>query len=168
MTLPFELFPGFHTCLGANATAFSSIQTGARPSPSFQPSRSLSPRDPPRPPGITQRHAMAPKKKQAQPSKQNGKTDSFPGLKGPGKPTAKTHYQELQENELIALEAIYGDDFTQHSAAHSAWQVMFKISSKAPPLSHLHHLQLTADLAARNPSPLSTSGSRPGQTKPWP
>ena len=66
---------------------------------------------------------MAPKKKQAQPSKQNGKPDGFPGLKSPGNPTAKTHYHELQENELIALEAIYGDDFTQHSAAHSAWQV---------------------------------------------
>ncbi len=66
---------------------------------------------------------MAPKKKQAQqPSKRNG-SDSFPGLKSPGKPATKTHYQELQENELIALEAIYGDDFTQHSAAHSAWQV---------------------------------------------
>lgn len=65
---------------------------------------------------------MAPKKKQAQPSKQNA-TDSFPGLKSPGTPAAKTQYQELQENELIALEAIYGDDFTQHSATHSAWQV---------------------------------------------
>ncbi len=77
---------------------------------------------------------MAPKKKQVQPSKQNGKIDSFPGLKTPGNPTAKTHYQELQENELIALEAIYGDDFTKHSAAHSAWQVLFELSFMASPL----------------------------------
>ncbi len=65
---------------------------------------------------------MAAKKKQAQSSKPNG-TDNFPGLKSPGQPASKTQYHELQENELIALEAIYGEDFTQHSAAHSAWQV---------------------------------------------
>ena len=65
---------------------------------------------------------MAGKKKQAQAAKQNG-TDNFPGLKSPGQPASKTQYHELQENELIALEAIYGEDFTQHSAAHSAWQV---------------------------------------------
>jgi hypothetical protein len=75
---------------------------------------------------------MAPKKKKAQQtSKQNG-TDSFPGLKSPGSPAAKTHYQELQENELIALEAIYGDDFTQHRAAHSAWQVSVRQPTKQP------------------------------------
>jgi translation initiation factor 2-alpha kinase 4 len=65
---------------------------------------------------------MAPKKKPAQPSKQNG-NDSFPGLKSPGDPASKTRYQELQENEVMVLKAIYGEDFTEHSAAHSAWHV---------------------------------------------
>ncbi|KAK4250333.1 kinase-like domain-containing protein [Corynascus novoguineensis] len=63
---------------------------------------------------------MAPKKKPGKQSKQNGK-DSFPGLKGPGEPAQKTHYQELQEDEVMALQAIYGEDFIQHSAAHTAW-----------------------------------------------
>lgn len=35
----------------------------------------------------------------------------------------KIEYEELQQNELLALEAIYGDDFVQHAAANSAWQV---------------------------------------------
>ncbi|KAL2025032.1 hypothetical protein VTK56DRAFT_34 [Thermocarpiscus australiensis] len=65
--------------------------------------------------------APAGQKKPAQPSKKNG-NDSFPGLKSPGKPVSKTHYQELQENEVMVLQAIYGEDFTQHTAAHSAWQ----------------------------------------------
>lgn len=65
---------------------------------------------------------MAPKKKAPQKPKQNA-PDSFPGLKGPEEPAAKTRYQELQETEVMVLQAIYGDDFKQHSAAHSAWQV---------------------------------------------
>ncbi|KAK4127619.1 Serine/threonine-protein kinase [Parathielavia appendiculata] len=65
---------------------------------------------------------MAPKKKPVQPHNRNG-DDNFPGLnnKGPGKPATKTQYQELQENEVLALKAIYGEDFIEHSAAHSAW-----------------------------------------------
>lgn len=49
---------------------------------------------------------------------------SFPGLK-PSSPevTSKIEYVELQENELIALEAIYGDDFVKHKQTHSAWKV---------------------------------------------
>ncbi|KAG6012985.1 hypothetical protein E4U54_007199, partial [Claviceps lovelessii] len=48
---------------------------------------------------------------------------SFPGLK-PTTPdaTAKIEYEELQKNELLALEAIYGDDFVMHTSAHSAWK----------------------------------------------
>ncbi|KAL2262831.1 hypothetical protein VTK26DRAFT_9352 [Humicola hyalothermophila] len=66
---------------------------------------------------------MAPtaKKKPPQSSTKNEK-ESFPGLKSPGTSAPKTHYQELQENEVMVLEAIYGEDFTQHTAAHSAWQ----------------------------------------------
>jgi translation initiation factor 2-alpha kinase 4 len=71
---------------------------------------------------------MAPKKKPVKPSKQNG-TDSFPGLKGPGKPAANTQYQELQQNEVMVLQAIYGDDFVEHSASHGAWHVSLITSS---------------------------------------
>ncbi|PNY27719.1 Serine/threonine-protein kinase gcn2 [Tolypocladium capitatum] len=48
---------------------------------------------------------------------------SFPGLK-PTTPatTTKIEYEELQENELLALEAIYGDDFVKHGDSHSAWK----------------------------------------------
>ncbi|KAG6037185.1 hypothetical protein E4U41_005274 [Claviceps citrina] len=48
---------------------------------------------------------------------------SFPGLK-PTTPeaTAKIEYGELQQNELLALEAIYGDDFVMHTGTHSAWK----------------------------------------------
>lgn len=67
---------------------------------------------------------MAPKKP-LQTTKENVR-DSFPGLKGPGDGAAKTHYQELQENEVMVLQAIYGDDFAQHSATHTAWKVRFQ------------------------------------------
>lgn len=75
---------------------------------------------------------MAPKKKPGKQSKQNGK-DSFPGLKGPGEPAQKTHYQELQEDEVMALQAIYGEDFIQHSAAHTAWHVRLDCTSTILP-----------------------------------
>jgi translation initiation factor 2-alpha kinase 4 len=65
---------------------------------------------------------MAAKKKPAKSSKQNG-TESFPGLKSPGTPTSQTQYHELQKNEVMVLQAIYGDDFIEHSTAHSAWHV---------------------------------------------
>ncbi|ATY61628.1 kinase (Gcn2) [Cordyceps militaris] len=44
---------------------------------------------------------------------------SFPGLK-PTSPEAtnKIEYEELQQNELLALEAIYGEDFVQHNGTH--------------------------------------------------
>ncbi|GAB1314400.1 eukaryotic translation initiation factor 2-alpha kinase [Madurella fahalii] len=63
---------------------------------------------------------MAPKKP-VQTTKKNVR-DSFPGLKGPGDGASKTRYQELQENEVMVLQAIYGDDFIQHSTAHTAWK----------------------------------------------
>ena len=57
-------------------------------------------------------------------AKQPEDDSSFPGLK-PTSPEAtnKIEYEELQQNELLALEAIYGEDFVQHSGTHSAWQV---------------------------------------------
>ncbi|KAK4189638.1 anticodon binding domain of tRNAs-domain-containing protein [Podospora australis] len=60
-------------------------------------------------------------KKPATPAKKNAR-DSFPGLKASGKLSTTAQYQELQENEVMVLQAIYGDDFIEHAAAHSAWK----------------------------------------------
>ncbi|KAK4230422.1 anticodon binding domain of tRNAs-domain-containing protein [Podospora fimiseda] len=57
--------------------------------------------------------------------KKKATDSSFPGLDAPapgGTNSTKTQYQELQENEVLALQAIYGDDFIPHAAAHSAWK----------------------------------------------
>lgn len=58
---------------------------------------------------------------------QNQKKDdsSFPGLKptSPEAATTKIEYEELQQGELFALEAIYGEDFVMHTGTHSAWKV---------------------------------------------
>ncbi|KAH7008448.1 anticodon binding domain of tRNAs-domain-containing protein [Ilyonectria destructans] len=49
---------------------------------------------------------------------------SFPGLQPAASPEVNTkiEYHELQQNELVALEAIYGEDFVMHTGAHSAWK----------------------------------------------
>jgi translation initiation factor 2-alpha kinase 4 len=61
-----------------------------------------------------------PPKQQAQ---KNGVT-AFPRLASPGlEANKKTQYEELQQNEVMVLQAIYGDDFTEHTATHSAWKV---------------------------------------------
>lgn len=59
-----------------------------------------------------------------------------PGLKSPDLPTTKvtntippspgvnkSQYEESQEDELIALAAIYGDDFQLLEAKQGAWKV---------------------------------------------
>jgi translation initiation factor 2-alpha kinase 4 len=56
------------------------------------------------------------------PTNQPKKSDAgFPGLKSHRGSTTK--YEELQQNELIALDAIYGEDFKRLKEAHSAWKV---------------------------------------------
>ncbi len=62
---------------------------------------------------------MAWKKPTTTPKKKEDR--AFPDLKG-GKGTS-LQYEELQQNELIALEAIYGDDFRRLKQAHTAWKV---------------------------------------------
>ncbi|UPK95151.1 hypothetical protein LCI18_006086 [Fusarium solani-melongenae] len=54
----------------------------------------------------------------------NNDESSFPGLQPAASPEAtnKIEYDELQQNELLALEAIYGEDFVMHSGTHSAWK----------------------------------------------
>lgn len=72
----------------------------------------------------------------------NGRDDkSFPGLK-PARPdaTAKTEYEEIQRNEMLVLEAIYGDDFVKHHHVAGAWkkaEPSFDITIKAPADSDL-------------------------------
>ena len=57
-------------------------------------------------------------------SPNNEDDTSFPGLKPTGPDTAwKIQYHELQQNELLALEAIYGEDFVMHTSPQTAWQV---------------------------------------------
>lgn len=86
---------------------------------------------------------------------------SFPGLK-PTTPdaTAKIEYEELQKNELLALEAIYGDDFVMHTSAHSAWKVsMLTLSSpdtllytraRVQPLTLMQKLTVATSLFAED------------------
>lgn len=54
----------------------------------------------------------------------NSNDSSFPGL-NPTTPDAapKIDNTEIQENELLALEAIYGEDFVNHTGGQSAWKV---------------------------------------------
>jgi translation initiation factor 2-alpha kinase 4 len=55
----------------------------------------------------------------------NQNDTSFPGLRPHGQDTgARIEYEELQQNEVMALEAIYADDFVNHtSEQQSAWKV---------------------------------------------
>lgn len=64
---------------------------------------------------------------------------SFPGLQPAASPEVNTkiEYHELQQNELVALEAIYGEDFVTHTGAHSAWKVGFPLSP--PVVAFLPH-----------------------------
>lgn len=55
----------------------------------------------------------------------------FPGLRDHENVavTAKSQYEETQENELVALEAIYGDDFQTIETQSGAWKVCFESQS---------------------------------------
>jgi len=44
----------------------------------------------------------------------------------------KIEYGELQQNELLALEAIYGDDFVMHTETQKAWKVPLKNPNRDP------------------------------------
>lgn len=50
---------------------------------------------------------------------------SFPGLQTvvTGEAVHKSQYEEIQQDELIALESIYGDDFQKIEAKSGAWKV---------------------------------------------
>lgn len=59
------------------------------------------------------------------PEQDNTSSSGFPGLK-PTKsndPAARSQYEEIQEDELIALASIYGDDFHRIKTKTGAWKV---------------------------------------------
>ncbi|KAI1449818.1 serine/threonine-protein kinase gcn2 [Annulohypoxylon stygium] len=59
------------------------------------------------------------------PKQLNTKTNdpTHPGLK-PASPDAppKTQYTDIQNEEIMVLQAIYGDDYVEHKAANTAWK----------------------------------------------
>ena len=60
--------------------------------------------------------------------KKNTSASGFPGLKptqskSNNDPPPKSQYEEIQENELIALSSIYGDDFQRIETKQGAWKV---------------------------------------------
>jgi translation initiation factor 2-alpha kinase 4 len=58
--------------------------------------------------------------------KKNTTASGFPGLKpsqSNNPPPSKSQYEEIQENELIALSSIYGDDFQKIETKQGAWKV---------------------------------------------
>ena len=59
------------------------------------------------------------------PQPDNTSQSGFPELKPnkPKDPAPKSQYEEIQNDELIALSSIYGDDFHQIEANHGAWKV---------------------------------------------
>ncbi|TDZ74173.1 eIF-2-alpha kinase GCN2 [Colletotrichum trifolii] len=62
-------------------------------------------------------------KKSANLPHRNQDDSSFPGLKPKStEATSKTEYEELQQNELIVLAAMYPDDFVKHADTQSAWK----------------------------------------------
>jgi translation initiation factor 2-alpha kinase 4 len=48
---------------------------------------------------------------------------SFPGLKPVASTETKSQYEEIQDNELIALESIYDEDFRRLETKGGAWKV---------------------------------------------
>jgi translation initiation factor 2-alpha kinase 4 len=54
--------------------------------------------------------------------KQQPNTPS-PGLSGSKPDKQKSQYEEIQEDELIALASIYGEDFRQIEKNQVAWKV---------------------------------------------
>jgi eukaryotic translation initiation factor 2-alpha kinase 4 len=48
---------------------------------------------------------------------------SFPGLKPAASTEVKSQYEDIQDDELIALESIYGEDFRRLETKGGAWKV---------------------------------------------
>lgn len=65
-----------------------------------------------------------------QPAKNNGISTGLTKVQPRKISTAPstTQYQEIQEDELIALASIYGDDFLRIETNHGAWKVCEHVS----------------------------------------
>jgi translation initiation factor 2-alpha kinase 4 len=48
---------------------------------------------------------------------------SFPGLTPAASAESKSQYEEIQDDELIALASIYGEDFRKLETKSAAWKV---------------------------------------------
>jgi translation initiation factor 2-alpha kinase 4 len=64
------------------------------------------------------------------PQQRNATSSGFPDLKPsksndavPTSPGPKSQYEEIQEDELIALASIYGEDFRKIETNLGAWKV---------------------------------------------
>lgn len=90
-------------------------------------------------------------------SKPSKDDSSFPGLK-PTTPDAtnKIEYEELQQNELLALEAIYGEDFVQQSGTNNAWQVGSRRSAFAKTVLTATRKQSHVSISELKPTPTKT------------
>ncbi|EHL02003.1 putative Serine/threonine-protein kinase gcn2 [Glarea lozoyensis 74030] len=78
-----------------------------------------------------------------QPSKHNGTPSGVPGAQPEKLSTVSstTQYQEIQEDELIALASIYGDDFVKAETTQGAWK-------KAEPAFSIHVRSSDDDISA--------------------
>jgi translation initiation factor 2-alpha kinase 4 len=84
--------------------------------------------------------------------KKNTSASGFPRLKpaqSKNEPLTGTQntYQEIQENELIALSSIYGDDFQRIETKQGAWKV------RAPDLVTAYLLDSFSDSSDSQMSP---------------
>ncbi len=72
--------------------------------------------------------------------KQNTSASGFPGLKSNQfNNPPKSQYEEIQEDELIALASIYGDDFKRIETKQGAWKVFISLlCPNSKPVSLFH------------------------------
>jgi translation initiation factor 2-alpha kinase 4 len=66
---------------------------------------------------------MAPASPWTNKKKKPAEENSFPGLAPTGLNNPKSQYEEIQEDELLALAAIYGEDFQTIETKGGAWKV---------------------------------------------
>jgi translation initiation factor 2-alpha kinase 4 len=57
------------------------------------------------------------------PQEPNASSPGLPGVKSNSPAAQKSQYEEIQEDELIALSSIYGEDFHQIEKNQAAWKV---------------------------------------------